>query len=189
MNNLSRMEELVGLLEKEQTLTDSEFSEFFDILADSCGEDADRRVQIREEIPAARCTHEEAILYAAAGETVDFAPALSGETISLADAALIADRQLTIDASALAQGITLDGNARSTLIITGGGTENAPTVLRGLTLTDGSSYDGGGILSKGYLQVADSSFNANSGTFGSAVFNFRGNVSISNTTFADNTTG
>ena len=66
MNNLSRMEELVGLLEKEQTLTDSEFSEFFDILADSCGEDADRRVQIREEIPAARCTHEEAILYAAA---------------------------------------------------------------------------------------------------------------------------
>ena len=131
----------------------------------------------------------EAILYAAAGETVDFAPALSGETISLADAALIADRQLTIDASALAQGITLDGNARSTLIITGGGTENAPTVLRGLTLTDGSSYDSGGILSKGYLQVADSSFNANSGTFGSAVFNFRGNVSISNTTFADNTTG
>ena len=66
MNNLSRMEELVGLLEKEQTLTDSEFSEFFDILADSCGEDADRRVQIREEIPAARCTQEEAILYAAA---------------------------------------------------------------------------------------------------------------------------
>ena len=66
MNNLSRMEELVGLLEKEQTLTDSEFSEFFDILADSCGEDADRRVQSREEIPAARCTQEEAILYAAA---------------------------------------------------------------------------------------------------------------------------
>ena len=33
MNNLSRMEELVGLLEKEQTLTDSEFSELRNITA------------------------------------------------------------------------------------------------------------------------------------------------------------
>jgi hypothetical protein len=33
MNKLTRTEELVGLLEKEQTLTDSEFYELFDILA------------------------------------------------------------------------------------------------------------------------------------------------------------
>ena len=66
MNKLSRMAELVGLLEKEQTLTDSDLRELFDILAESCSEDADRCVQIREEIPAARCTEEEALLYAAA---------------------------------------------------------------------------------------------------------------------------
>ena len=66
MDKLTRMEELVGLLLKEQTLTDSGFGELFDILDKECGEDAQRCVQIREEIPAARCAKEEAILYAAA---------------------------------------------------------------------------------------------------------------------------
>ena len=136
----------------------------------------------------------EATLYADEGGTIDFAPSLSGETISLSGSALILDKPLTVDASALSEGITLDGNSKTTVMVIGGGTEAAPTVLKGITVTGGKSYDGGGILSTGYLRVVDSVLTANSGLsssgsgpFGSALFNFRGNVSISNTTFSKNT--
>lgn len=137
----------------------------------------------------------EAVLYADEGGTIDFASALSGGTISLSGSALILDKPITVDASALSEGITLDGNSKTTVMVIGGGTEAAPTVLKGITVTGGKSYDGGGILSTGYLRVVDSVLTANSGLsssgsgpFGSALFNFRGNVSISNTTVSKNTT-
>ena len=131
----------------------------------------------------------EAVLYAAEGGTVDFATTLSGETISLSDSALVLDKQLTVDASALSQRIAIDGNSKTTVLVIGGGTETAPTVLKGITITGGNSYDGGGILSTGHLRVVDSTLTSNSGTYGSGLFNFRGNVSLSNTTVSKNTSG
>ena len=66
MDKKVRTEELVSLLEMQHTLTDREFHELFDILEDA-GKDGSRRcVQICDGIPAAECTPEEAILYAAA---------------------------------------------------------------------------------------------------------------------------
>ena len=64
MNNVERIRALTELLEKEHMLTDIQFGELFDILE---GDPASgRTVRICGEIPAALCTQEEAVLYAAA---------------------------------------------------------------------------------------------------------------------------
>ena len=131
----------------------------------------------------------EAILYAEDGETIHFAETLAGGTISLSESALTVEKQLEIDASALDGGVILDGNSKSTVMIVSSGSETAPTVIKGLTFTGGSSYDGGGILSNGFLQVEDSAFTANSGTYGSAIFNFRGNLVLDRAAVSKNTTG
>ena len=66
MDRIERTRNLVGLLQTQQTLSDGEFYELFDILKDAGDDDAGRHVQICERIPAAKCTPEEEILYAAA---------------------------------------------------------------------------------------------------------------------------
>ena len=66
MDRIERTQELVGLLQTQQTLSDGEFYELFDILKDAGDDDAGRHVQICDRIPAAKCTPEEEILYAAA---------------------------------------------------------------------------------------------------------------------------
>ena len=66
MDGIERTQELVGLLQTQQTLSDGEFYELFDLLEEAGGDSAQRCVQICDAIPAAKCTQEEAILYAAA---------------------------------------------------------------------------------------------------------------------------
>lgn len=66
MNRTERTQELVRLLETRQTLSDGEFYELFDLLEDAGADGAGRCVQICDAIPAAKCTPEEEILYAAA---------------------------------------------------------------------------------------------------------------------------
>ncbi|MBR2694603.1 MAG: right-handed parallel beta-helix repeat-containing protein [Thermoguttaceae bacterium] len=58
----------------------------------------------------------EAILYAAAGETITFDPSLTSRTIVLDGAELMIDKNLSIDASALG-GITIDGDNNSRNIL------------------------------------------------------------------------
>ena len=66
MNRIERTQELVGILEREHTLSDKALSELFDLL-EGVGESGEERsVQICGAIPAAVCTPEEAVLYAAA---------------------------------------------------------------------------------------------------------------------------
>ena len=66
MNRIERTQELVRLLETRQTLSDGEFYELFDLLEDAGADSAGRHVQICDAIPAAKCTPEEEVLYAAA---------------------------------------------------------------------------------------------------------------------------
>ena len=66
MDRIERTRDLVGLLQTQQTLSDGEFYELFDNLKDAGDDDAGRHVQICDRIPAAKCTPEEEILYAAA---------------------------------------------------------------------------------------------------------------------------
>ena len=66
MNSIERTQELVRLLETRQTLSDGEFYELFDLLEETGADSTGRSVQICDAIPAAKCTPEEEILYAAA---------------------------------------------------------------------------------------------------------------------------
>lgn len=84
---------------------------------------------------------------AANNEVIDFAAALNGTTITLTSGALnITGLTLTLDASALAAGVTLSGNHNSRILtITG----NAAVTVRHLHLRNGreNAGNGGGILS------------------------------------------
>ena len=78
-------------------------------------------------------------------EVIDFAPELNGTTITLSSGSLsITGLTLTVDASALATGITLSGNHSSRIFSI---TENADVTLKKLHLADGNetSGNGGGI--------------------------------------------
>lgn len=84
--------------------------------------------------------------------TITFAPALSGQTITLTSGQLTLASTVTIDGSALPSGIRLNGNASSRIFeVLSGST----VVLDSLTLTNGqaSGGSGGGILNAGNLTV------------------------------------
>jgi len=102
------------------------------------------------------------------GDTIIFAPGLSGTTIRLTNyayidaitnSALVVNKSLTIDASALSGGIQIDGNHQDSVFkVTSG-----PSILTGLTITNGYAYsdggpgylpgDGGGILNSATLTL------------------------------------
>jgi hypothetical protein len=78
-------------------------------------------------------------------DTVDFAGALSGQTITLTSGALTtADTEgVTLDATALAGGLTVSGGGSTRILLVAG---NNVVSLRRLALTGGVS-DGGGAIS------------------------------------------
>lgn len=125
----------------------------------------------------------EAIKYSAADTTITFDPALDGQSIALGWAngapdlvrgAMVIDKSLTIDASALPNGITIDGGISDRfhqdriLHITPGHT----VTLHGLTMTGGEAFgNGGAILSEGStLTLAECILRSNDGRDGGAIF-------------------
>ena len=93
------------------------------------------------------------------GTTIVFDPSLKGGTIRLNGEELTIDRPMTVDASALwdvendAPGLTIDGQGFSRVFHTLNGTQSAPIQLLGLTIANGSAFDGGGLLSNCELVV------------------------------------
>ena len=93
----------------------------------------------------------DALTRAQSGDTVRFVPELSGETITMSEISLTVPyfavpKGVTVDASDLPGGITIDANGISRVFYVYGGTDNEPTVLKGLTITGGNiANDGGGI--------------------------------------------
>ena len=53
----------------------------------------------------------EAVKYASPGDTITFAPALSGQTISVTNGLISITKSVTIDASALVDGVIINGMA------------------------------------------------------------------------------
>jgi CSLREA domain-containing protein len=158
------------------------------------------------------CSLREAIAAAASGDTIVFAPALSGGTI-MVGSTLILSRDVTIDGSALAPPITLDGaNAVRVFEVNAGvtATINALTITRArgaiygggiynygtLTVTNcwfvaNTSINGGAALrNNGTMVVADSIFTGNSGNggWGGAILNDRV-MTVRHSTFTGNTIG
>jgi beta-glucanase (GH16 family) len=86
------------------------------------------------------------------GGTIRFAPALAGQTITVAAGRpfIVNGKTVTIDASA-APGLSLSGGGAERVFIVEGG---ATATLRGLTITNGWGWDlAGGILNNGTLNL------------------------------------
>jgi hypothetical protein len=92
-------------------------------------------------------------------DTIEFASGLSGATIDLTQGELSISQSVTIDASMLQDGITIDaGNGADSMFGTGDGTRifnitggsSTLVTLNGLTLTGGDvTVDGGGMTGNG----------------------------------------
>jgi predicted outer membrane repeat protein len=124
-------------------------------------------------------------------DTITFANTLSGQTIILTTGQITMSKDLTVDASALAGGITLDGNANSRIFEFAPGTTSA---LTGFTLTNGevsgASPDNQGgaiyISETANLTLTDITVSNNTAIEGGGIYN-DGNLTLNNTTLSDNT--
>jgi len=133
----------------------------------------------------------QAIANAISGDTINFAPYLSGATITITNGEMQLTGGLTIDASALTNGIRLDGNYASRIFNVAGG---ANVVLNSLTLTNGHSDEndwGGAIINSGTIGLTNCTLAGNyidgSGA-GGAIYNV-GTLTVSGSTLAGNSAG
>jgi hypothetical protein len=118
----------------------------------------------------------DAIAAAAPGETIDFHASLDGGTILLTLGELAIRRSMTIDATALPEGLTIDasGNdptpeeddgagSRIFLVNDRKGNTDSPVTMSGLTLTGGDANgDGGAVDSRETLTITSSTISGNS---------------------------
>ena len=121
----------------------------------------------------------------AAGDVINFAPALSGATLTLASQLTLLGQ--TLDASSLPAGLTISGNNATRLFSMGSGTTN---VLIGLNLTggNGSGGNGGAIQNDGRLTLLQCALYDNTGVqFGGAIINGSGLLTLTNCTLTGNT--
>ena len=155
---------------------------------------------------------------ASAGDTLSFAPGLDGETIVLDGSPLVIDKDLTIDASTLPNGISISGGDLSRVVsiegasavtlngltvtggsvaagLTGGGgirvTAGSQLVLVDSTIEGNTSADmGGGIANYGSMNISGSTIAANhAADTGGGVFTAANPVTIENSTISGNTSG
>ena len=131
---------------------------------------------------------------AGGADTITFAPALSGGTITLTSEIVI-DSEVTIDASSLPGGLTISGNNVTLIFNVGSGQSLA---LLGLTLTGGNgsqsnfSGPGGAILNYGgtlTLTLCTLSGNTVISNSGGAIGNFNGTVTLTQCTLSGNSGG
>jgi hypothetical protein len=121
---------------------------------------------------------------------ITFDPGLSGQTITLSGNQLHFNKSflLSVDASALPGGITIDANGASRVIQVDAGSF---VLMNGLTITGGAAGDGGGIRNDGgTLFLTDCTVSGNQATTkGGGLYNVFGNLQMLNVTFAANTAG
>ena len=118
-------------------------------------------------------------------DTVTFGAGFSGATFSLQSQLIIADNDpVTLDASNLAGGLTLDAddNSRHFRVQSG-----KTLTLRGLTLTRGSaSGNGGSILNEGTLNLYRCTLTGNVCTGGGGAIHSTGTLGLEECTLSDN---
>ncbi len=130
-------------------------------------------------------TLRDTIAAAPAGYTIRFAESLDGATISLASQLLI-NKDLTIDASALPNGLTVTGNGAVRVFEIGSG---RTVSIVGLTITRGYADYGGGIRNNGTLALADANVISNFAVNqGGGIYNYFGNVTLRRVTMSSNIT-
>lgn len=135
----------------------------------------------------------EAVKYSPTGSLITFDSESSGQTITLThpDGDMAINRTLTIDATTLPGGITLNGNNTHRHFFVNSGIS---LTLRGLTLTGGngagpgSNNGSGGAINNnsGTLRLAQCTFHGNSANFGGAILNLVGSITLTRCTFSAN---
>ena len=131
----------------------------------------------------------QALADAGSGDTITFHGSLSGQTIVLTNGQITVTNSLFIDASALSDGIAIDGNASSRIFKFSTNTTN---ILTGLVLTNGlvigispDAY-GGGIYNGGNLTLNNSTLSGNEAHLGGGIYNDGGSLFINNSTLYGN---
>jgi hypothetical protein len=121
-------------------------------------------------------------------DTVTFGAGFSGATFSLQSQLIIADNDpVTLDASNLAGGLTLDAEENSRHFHVQSG---KTLTLRGLTLTRGSaSGNGGSILNEGTLNLDRCALIENDSTGDGGAIHSTGTLDAENSAFAQNQSG
>jgi predicted outer membrane repeat protein len=130
-----------------------------------------------------------------ANNTITFAPALSGETITLTTGHLTLGSDVTIDATALTGGITISGNSNGDATLDPGESRlfdipaGVTVVLRRLNLINGMAggLNGGAIANSGQLTVDQCAISAcRSNAFGGGILNFGGTLTLTQSTLSGN---
>ena len=118
------------------------------------------------------------------GRTVTFAPALSGGVVRLVESSIPLLEPVTIDASSLPTGLTIDagGETRAFTVFS---TNEQPIQLVGVTITNGQAEYGGGIRNAGNLVVESCSFRKNRADMGGGIYN-SGTLAVANSAFSGN---
>jgi len=118
------------------------------------------------------------------GDTIVFAPGLSGQTILLTNQITLS-WNITIDGSTLPDGIQINGNSASRIFEL---TNNAIVVLNSLTLTNGYASLGGAIFNNfgSALTLDNSTIAGCSARYGGAIYN-DGPLTLNQCTLSGNT--
>src|SRR5688572_12251465 len=130
-----------------------------------------------------------AIGSAASGDTIIFASNLSGATITLTSGHVFIGKNLTIDGSALASGLTISGNNTARIFEF----EHSTSTIIGLRLIHGAALGGhpedfGGAiyLVSATLTISNCTLADNRGVFGGAIYNEDSTLTINRCTLARN---
>jgi hypothetical protein len=126
------------------------------------------------------------------GDSINFAPGLAGQTITLTSGEIAITKNLTIEGPG-GDGLAVSGNDSSRVFAVTGGT-TTHVEIRSLTITHGCRSYGGGIYNNGVLTLIGCTFSENAavadgtinGTRGGAVCSEGGTLTVSNCTFFDN---
>ena len=134
----------------------------------------------------------EAVKYSPSGTLITFDPALNGQTCTLSTSnEIVVTKNLTLDASSLSAGLTIDGGAGTNRIFTVNSGQSL--TLRSLTLTGGNGAgamktgNGGAIFNNdGTLTLTECTLYGNSAAYGGAIFFNFGSLTLTQCTFSGN---
>jgi predicted outer membrane repeat protein len=126
------------------------------------------------------------IAAASSGDTINFDPALDGQTITLTSGQLVINKNLTIQGPGAGQ-LAISGGNTSRVFEMYGNT-NPNVLLSGLTITQGRAPQGGGIYNTpgASLTISGCTLSDNRAGDGGGVYNFGATLTIVNSTLSGN---
>jgi predicted outer membrane repeat protein len=121
---------------------------------------------------------------AAEGDLITFATNLSGATILIKSGQILLNRNVTIDASGLPEGIRIDGDHGCRIFEV---QRRVSVTLIGLILTNGFEDRGGAIRNLGYLQMMDCTVcGSQASVKGGGIYTLESPLTMTGCTVADN---